>query len=421
MIEDMAAEGIAPIDGCSLFGVGNDEYISILKDVYLEKGFNRGMKEGKGLRDVLSSEKFVVGPFGSGKTHFVNQVSEIARLLGCVTSTISLTKNVDVTSTYSIYWQIVQNIRAPDSMGKGIENLLKACFERLKKVSTEQTTSEQDANALLKRLIDGFETDSEFEYDMFGRVAKYAFDSLLKNDNEMFHAAAQWIGGDFQNKDYSKLLNVQRFTHSERNFVATRVSLSLYQLIKKSGFLGTVIVFDEAEQGFTISTKKKSILYSLMLSEINQIKNLRGGAVLLLYAIHPSIKGDMMDNAALQTRVKHEFPFRRETPVSPIIEIDPPSSTREDILKELVAIGTKLTDLLYNSTDHAIPVSQQETLAAIKTLAERTIEQDASRSSRRMMVKHTCTILKSLNDNGKLLDVKEMSMSMPVPAIDEEV
>jgi hypothetical protein len=415
MIEDMASTGIAPVDGCSLFGVGNDEFINIIKEVYLEKRFNRG----------ASDEKFVIGPFGSGKTHFVNQLSEIARLMGCVTSTVSLTKNVNVLSDYDIYWQIVQNIRSPNTPGSGIENLLITCLERFKNVAKEQTKEQTNpkeaANSLLKNWIDGLETDSEFKYDMFGRVAKLALDALQKDDKEMFHAAAHWISGDFQNKEYSKMLNVQRFTQSERNLLATRVSLSLYQLIKKSGFLGTVIVFDEAEQGFSISTKKKGILYSLLLSQINSIVALKGGSVLLLYAIHPSIKEDMMNNDALKSRVEHLFPFSRDAPFAPCIEIDPSNSSREDILKELIAIGNKLTDLLYESTERPITIQKQETYESIKTLAERTIDQDSSRSSRRMMVKHTCTILANLHNNDKLLDPKQMNLSVPVPAIDEEV
>jgi hypothetical protein len=411
MIDDMASEGHAPIDGCSLFGVGNDEYINIIVNHYLEKRFSRG----------ASAEKFIVGPFGSGKTHFVNQLSEISRLMGCVTSTVSLTKNVDVTSNNAIYREIIQEIRPPNSHTCGIENLMTACFEKIKKMTIQQTQTEDAANTLLKNWIDSLESDSEFKYDMFGRVAKHAFDALLKDDKEMFHAAAHWIGGDFQNKEHAKILNIQRFTRSEINLVATRVNLSLYQLIKKSGFLGTVVVFDEAEQGFEIGKKKKSSLYSLIQSEINSIVNLKGGSVLLMYAIHPSIKEDMMDFPALQQRVQHNFPFGRDNPHAPLIEIDPPGGTKEDIQKELFAIGNKLTDLLYDSTDHPISIPKDQTLEAMKTLAERTINQDSSRSSRRMMVKHACTILANLYDTDKLLDPQQMNLTIPAPVIDDEV
>jgi hypothetical protein len=411
MIEDMASEGHAPNNGCSLFGVGNDEYINILKEIYIEKRFKRG----------ASAEKFVVGPFGSGKTHFVNQLSEIARQLGCVTSMVSLYKDVDVTSNYAIYREIVQEIRTPNNPQRGIVHLLHACFDSIKNNTLKQTGDEKESNALLKIWIDSLETDSDFELDIFGRIIKQAFDALLKDDKEKFDAASRWIHGEFQNREIAKLLNIQTFTKNELNLIGSRVNLSLYQLIKKSGFLGTVVVFDEAEQGFEIGKKKQGILYSLMQSDINSIVNLKGGSALILYAIVPQIKEGMMNFPALQQRVQHPFPFGEDNPRAPLIEIHRAGETPDEIIKELIAIGKKLTDLMYIATGSEISIPKNQVNDTMKLLAERTIQEDISISSRRMMVKNACTVLTHLYENNKIMDIEKISLSLPQSDLDDEV
>ena len=69
IFEQIAETGHAPKFGCHLFGVGYDDAIERLRQKYLEERFERGK----------SAEKFVVGTFGSGKTHFLRHLAEIAR------------------------------------------------------------------------------------------------------------------------------------------------------------------------------------------------------------------------------------------------------------------------------------------------------------------------------------------------------
>jgi hypothetical protein len=90
MIERLAEYGTAPNDGCALFGVGYDEAFARLRSKYLEARFARGD----------SAEKFIIGPFGSGKTHFLRQLMELARDLDCVTAEVRSTK----TSTLPKAW-----------------------------------------------------------------------------------------------------------------------------------------------------------------------------------------------------------------------------------------------------------------------------------------------------------------------------
>ena len=88
LLESLAEKGTPPTDGCTLFGVGYDDAFERLKRTYLERRFSNGG----------SAEKFVVGPFGSGKTHFLRQFLEIARDMDCVTAEVPLTRSFDITN-----------------------------------------------------------------------------------------------------------------------------------------------------------------------------------------------------------------------------------------------------------------------------------------------------------------------------------
>jgi len=410
MILSMSSHGQAPADGCTLFSIGNEEYIETITSFYLNNRFSAGS----------SAEKFIVGSFGYGKSHLVNQISEESRKLGCVTSTVPLTKNVLVTSNYFIYKEIAREIRPPGSKKRGMKNLINACFSSIQGLMLQQTKSQEDANELLRTWIDSLE-DNDFELDAFGRIVQQAFDSLLKNDKERFNASIRWLEGEFDSKELGKILNISPIKKQELNLVASRVNLSLYQFIKKCGFRGTVVVFDEAEQGMDIGKKEQSTLFSLLQSDINSIVKLQGGSVLILFAIHSKIKEGMMNFPALQQRVQHQFTFSKAHPTSPLIEIERPQNlSNEEIIQELVSIGQKLVYLFYQVVGSEISSSVEDTLKILQPLAERCIREDMATSNRRAMVKGTCSILSTLFTSGKLMSPDEVSLK-PEPIGDNEV
>ncbi|GEM_PF-1477169 len=411
MIEKMGSHGTAPLDGCTLFGIGNEEFIRAIKEIFLIKRFN----------NKSSAEKFVAGQFGSGKTHFVNQVSEEARRLRCVTSTVALNRDVDVTSNYLIYREFARKVRSPGTKKLGMRSLLNACFSLIKELTLQQADTPENANVLLRSWVESLE-DQNFEIDAFGRVVRQAFDADLKNDKDKLDAAIRWLEGEFDNRSIAKLLNLSPYTKSEMNTIAKKVNLSLFQFIKMCGFQGTVVVFDEAEQGFNISKKKQSMLYSLLQSDINSIINLEKGAVLVMYAIQSHTMGGMMNFPALQQRVQHPFKFNAEHFSSPVIEIERPQmASKEEILQELQSIGNKLVSLMYAAAGMEITVPIESTLELIPPLAERCIKEDMTSSNRRFMVKGTCSLLSTLQTKNKLMNINDIVIQPgPDEFVDDE-
>jgi len=406
IIAGMAPHGTAPVDGCTLFSIGNEEFIETVKSKFLTTRINQ----------KSSAEKFVVGQFGSGKTHFVNQVSEEARKMNCVTSTVQLNRNVEVTSNYTIYREVARQIRSPRSKKRGTKSLLLACFASIEDLTRKQSGSnEETGRELLRDWIDNLES-FDFELDAFGRVVRQAFDAHLKNDNEKFDAASQWLQGEFSSREISKMLGVSVYPRNELNLVASSVNLSLYQFVKLCGFQGTVVVFDEAEQGFNISKKKQAMLYSLLQSDLNSVINLKHGSALILYAIHSTTFQGITSFPAFQQRISHPYKFSKTHFSSPTIEINRPQNvSKEEILKELELIGTKLVNLIYQISGDGIQITREDTLARIPLLASRCVKEDITTSNRRAMVKGTCTLLMELIENGTLIPEDEISLKPEIP------
>lgn len=409
MIENMAATGHAPEDGCRYFSVGNEKYVDAIKKTYFERSFSRGN----------SAEKFIVGPFGSGKTHFLNQLCEEGRALDCVTATVSLNKLTDVTSNYFIYRGIANGIRTPEATRRGIPGLLSDSLEKIQSAAQDQSSDKESAEELVKLWLDSIE-ECDFESALFAKIVQKAFKAKMSNDTDLYDVACRWIGGEFENKEISKILDISPINKPELNITAKRVNLSLYQLIKKVGYRGTIIAFDEAEQGFEISKSQQSKLYSLMQSEINSINDLRNGSVLVLYAIVPAILDGMMNFPALQQRVQHPIPFEKN-PRAALIEINRGKKTKkEDIIEELFLIGTRLADLMYKATGD-INVPRWEIEDAMRKLAEKTYAEDMNISDRRMMVKSSCSFLMTAYETGMIPNADDFALNGAIPFEDDEV
>ena len=411
LIGTLASYGSPRDKGCILFGVGNDEYLDLLKKKYLEQRFKSG----------ISDEKFVEGPFAMGKTHFVIQFSEIARKMDCVTVFVPLTKEVNVSNSIFVYKQIAQEICPPGSYSKkGIKNLLIACLEKIQEGCKQQSSTPEMAQELVRNIIDSID-DQDFKSDIFARVVKSAFDAYIKRDTERFDAAVSWIRGDFGNKQNGKILNVSPVPKQEQNIMASRVLLSLCQLVKYSGFTGTVIIYDECEQGLHIGPKKEAKLQSLMLSEINSIINLQKGSVLIMYAITSNFRRDLMNLPPFQQRIIHtRGPFSKDNVMSPLIEIQqfPPGSTKKEFL---VKIGEKLVDLVYlvaEKQGKSLVHPKESMYSLITKLAEREYNEA---DYKRRMVKGTCSILTQLYDTGEMPSLEKIVTSLPIPEIDDEV
>ena len=385
MVERMASFGSAPDEGCSIFGVGYEDAFVRIEHKYLNEQFTRG----------TSSEKFVIGPFGSGKTHFLRQLMEIARDRNCVTSEVVLNKDIDFSRSIIVYSEVIRELRVPFSRERGIKHFLSASLEKVKSCSENKYIEELFVNGW----ISGIDKKG-FKLDMFGKVIKKALMAIVEEDDVILDMCCRWIEGDINDRRLSGELGIAQIDKSSNNLYAKRLMMSLFQFIRHAGFQGSLVCFDEAEQGLSVDKKKTDKILSMLMSGIESITNLQEGSALVVYALTPDLVDKMKNFAALQQRIMSPRGrgFFDGNTLAPLIEL-----WSDNPLEDIRRIGNKLADVFYELLGEQISIRKEEVYKEINEIAISIVEENISGSSRREMVKATCSMLLELFETGKLV------------------
>lgn len=394
LLARMAETGTAPQDGCTLFGVGYEGTFESLRETYLVDRFNRGR----------AAEKFVVGPFGSGKTHFVRQLMEIARDLGCVTSEVQLNKDVDFTKNLLVYQEVVRDIRVGTGGERGIAGLIRSCLDEV------QRKAEEDDD-LVRAWIEGVDKRS-YRLQEFGYVMRLGLEAHRRNDEERMREAERWLSGSVTDAGLARKLNVSRVTRQQEGTFGRRALHSLFQFVRHASLHGTVLTFGEAEQGFDVDRRRRDRIFSVLQSEINAIADLEDGPALIIYAFTPDMLESMDGFPALQQRVRDPgsgMGFFDGNVHAPVISLD----KRKDAAQELVQIGTRLVSLLYERSGIPVKAHRAGVEAAVKEQALQIAKVDESASNRRTMIKQTCTLLLNALEGKELTARSERTREEP--------
>lgn len=387
ILETMASNGVAPAAGCSLFGVGYEGVFERLTKVYLQDRI--AVRGG-------SAEKFVVGPFGSGKTHFLRQLMEIAANQGFATSEVSLDKDLDYSNRLLVYKEIVRNLRMPESSGRGMREMLAASAKNVRNMLPDPDAAEAAFQGWLEGL-----TDHDFKLDKFARVAQKAIRYDDQQDQDGFQNACQWLEGAFDSKEIADRLGEQPVKGDELKLCASQAMFSMFQFIRYAGFKGTVVCLDEADIGFQQTSKDKiQKILALLRADIGVINDLTGGAVFFIYALTDEVVQSMMQYMALKQRI--DTPpgqgFMDGNDYAALISLTAPTDREAELRK----IGHRLADLLYDHAGLPIAIDKSQANNKIDQIAADIIEEDISSSSRREMTKRASTLLLNILNRGSL-------------------
>jgi len=389
MIESMAAHGTAPPEGCSLFGVGCEDAFSRLRHTYLKRSFSRG----------ASTEKFVIGPFGSGKSHFLHQLMEHAREMDCASAKVTLNKDIDFTQNIIVFKEIVREFRLPGSNRQGIAPLIEGCVERVRSKADEPAVRE----VLVRAWISGLD-QFDFDSSVYAFQLQQACRAYVDGNTERFSQLCRWLSGEFDDRTLCTEIGVSIMSKSEFAVQAKRASHTLFQFVKRAGFQGSVVCFDEAEQGFNVEKKKVEKIFSMLQAEINANMELKQGAVMKVYALTPDLISRVDSFAALQQRLSDPGPgqsFFEGNTYAPKIDL----SRRPDMLEDLRSIAKKLVELMYSEYGQELSMPLSLALDEAEAIAEQTYEEDLSSSSRRTLVKRVCTFLLKIYETAEEIAV----------------
>lgn len=394
----MASNGTAPEEGCELFGVGYETAFKMLIREYVEDALPAGD----------SVEKFVIGPYGSGKTHFLRHFMALAREHGCVTSEIQLNKKIDYTHTLVVYREVAAAITVPGRTRVGVKGLLEAAVERVVGQFKHQCLDDTARLALIESWISALD-GRNYKYDRFGKIVQRALRAYIQQDVPLFEALSQWIQGGIDNRqlirDLPRDMYLAPVKKPDQELFASNLMLSLCQFIRYAGFKGTIIGLDEAEQGLDVSREKQQRIMSMLQANINAIADLQDGSVFILYAFTPDLESRFSTFPALQQRIDvpadQDF-FKNGNTLAAKIDL----THRNDPTSELEAIGSRLTDLFFKHFGDEVTVVRSEVARRVEELARGVVEQEYNSSNRRILVKEVCTYLWNLRRDNESLEIQ---------------
>ncbi|MEO0086031.1 MAG: BREX system ATP-binding domain-containing protein, partial [candidate division WOR-3 bacterium] len=270
IVSKLGATGTPPECGIEAFTVGLERYLRVMEEEYL----------GGILKQGLSSFKLITGNYGGGKTHFLYCVRNLAFRHNYCVAYVSLSPTeCPFDKLELVYKAIAANVSPPyptDSPGgvwsSGIDQVIQRWVEKQRQ--------ESDTQERLREYLAGLPGQ---ESSSFGNAVRGAFEALVADDTEGFNQVVQWLRGEETLRDTRV-----RFRISERVDKATafRMLRSLIQWVHTIGYVGLVLLFDEAERGMSISsTRDKKRALDNLRQLVDECGNSRLPGAMMLYAV----------------------------------------------------------------------------------------------------------------------------------------
>lgn len=334
IIETVGGQGTPPEFGFQYFTVGLDDYIRTLENEY----FKSFVKEGG------SSFKLVIGNYGSGKTHFLYCIRALAWKYNFVVSYVVLSpEHSPFYALERIYKEIVANLAYPQSSEeliqgykRGIELLISLWYSR----KYNELKEKKSEGSIWEGLINYASSLSPYESTSFRNAMKEAFLSTAEKRYEDLSLVVQWLKGENPPRDLIKRYGI--FERIDKS-TAFKMIRSLAQWIRDVGFSGLVVLFDEAEQIPSMSSKQEGLLLNNLRELIDECGHDNFKNTMWFYAIPDEnfLEGRALVYEALRQRTATVFNSKlNPTGVKIYLEKIPSES-----IENLKEIGRKLAKI----------------------------------------------------------------------------
>lgn len=280
-------KGIPPQRGVELYSVGNEKLMDGVKKFHLSGITERGII------------RFVSGSWGAGKTHFFRQLREAAFKDNCLISNVELDVDSAALNKFqSVFAAIIRQIATP-SYYSGHTSLEVAPFGTviLESLAWLATGTREVGNEIpyeqYTKATEALMSDHRIDIDFKKMVLKY-WETFLPEApdptvvEQTRGEILQWFSGEGTVGSFRKRFGVSKIVSKEN---AKSMLSSLAGFVRLSGYKGLLILFDEAEQAYSVM--RKSALRQAqnnLLSLINNVESLPG--LFLIYATTPDFYTD---------------------------------------------------------------------------------------------------------------------------------
>ena len=333
IVETVGAYGTPPEYGFQFFTAGLDEYLRCIHEEYLKTY----IKEEGG-----SVVKIVIGAYGGGKTHFLYSIRELAWQENFVVSYVALSpEESPFHRLEAVYRTIVNNLTYPlqpeellKGVEKGIEAFLITWYEKqmdvFKNIGLKGEVLEKEIEQYLESVQRNIENIN------FAKAVATAFFALHDEDEKTFKHVLQWLKVEGYDKGIYRPLGILSPIDRSNAFSILR---SLVQWVRNIGYSGLVILFDEAEQIPSLSTRQRELTLSNLRELIDACMYTSFRHVMIFYALPDErfFEGPSHIYEALKQRISSVFDFFNPSGVKIKLE-----NTKGDPLALLEEIGYKL-------------------------------------------------------------------------------
>lgn len=393
IVRKLGESGIPPTRGLEAYTVGLDSMLKTIEDEYL-KGY---------LPNGGSSFKLVVGEYGSGKSHFLFRVRDIAWKNGYVVSRSELSpKECPYDNQLKVYQAVINNLifHDPDPNVEdthGIESFLENYFHNtLRTIGIEQMRNSMGELDLRVKLWLDTALRYKVESPSF-RHAIYFYLLAVAEENEYKkRLIGAWLRGETV-----ALKELRAFSITEKidKSVAFKMLRSLAQLIHELGFSGLVLLFDEGDRMVSISSAKAEKTACDNLREV--VDRCAGESLpgtLFMYAVPPYFVTNIAPQyEALSQRISSKVKFSRKNPFSVQISLDQLDFPGEELLKLIGERLVQVFELAYDlKLNHEL---QAQNIAQLATSCAALL----STSHRRHFVKSLIDMLTEQRADGEFL------------------
>lgn len=343
IIEIVGGQGNPPEFGFQYFTVGLDEYLVTLENEYL----------GSFIKEGGSSFKIVIGNYGSGKTHFLYCVRELAWKYNFIVSYVVLSpEHSPFYALEKIYKEIVVSLSYPQSSEeviqsykKGIEHLINLWY--LKKYDEFKEKVKLSEGSIWEETTNYVSSLSSYESTSFRNAIREAFLSLAEKRYEDLSLVVQWLKGENPPRDLMKRYGI--FERIDKS-TAFKMIRSLAQWIRDMGFSGLIVLFDEAERIPSMSSKQASLLLNNLRELIDECGHDNFKNTMWFYAVPDEsfLEGGTLVYEALRQRTATIFSSKlNPTGVKIYLERIPSESTES--LKEIGRKLSKIYEVAYGT------------------------------------------------------------------------
>ncbi len=373
IIEILGSYGTPPTRGIQYFNVGNRSLLAAIDEFYLSSY----------LQDGGAAYKMVVGDYGSGKSHFLYCLRDMAweRRFAVVKVDLSPTET-PYNDQKAVYQAVANNIlwhepAATVSDESGLTLFLQRTLEEVVGELSLETLS----NPLYRGLIDTLEMTSVDSPAYQTAVIAY-FEALIREQDERLDSLTRWLMGENTSPADTKVLREVGVTGKINRPNAFRMLRSLCQVIRSLSYSGLILLFDEVDRMASVGGKAEKLATDTLREVIDRTREDLPGAM-FVYAVPPQFITDIVPKyPALQQRVRAPGRFSRVNHFSPLISLEHLDLSEDDLM---LAIGEKLIPIYEAAFDTQLDHATQAANAAILANVARDVFLDISH--RRLFVK----------------------------------